>query len=54
MQSKSHSATAELSPQREPVDVNGIIHEMLTLLKGEATRYSIAIRTELAAELPKS
>ncbi len=40
-------------PQRELVDVNGIIHEMLSLLKGEATRSSIAVRTELSAELPK-
>jgi signal transduction histidine kinase len=35
------------------VDVNQIIHEMLTLLKGEADRCSVAMRTELAAELPK-
>jgi PAS domain S-box-containing protein len=40
-------------PQRELVDVNGIIYEMLTLLNGEATRYSVAMGTELAAELPK-
>jgi PAS domain S-box-containing protein len=40
-------------PQRELVDVNGIINEMLTLLKGEATRYPIAMRAELAAEPPK-
>jgi PAS domain S-box-containing protein len=40
-------------PQRELVDVNGIIHEMLALLNGEATRYSVAMGTELAAELPK-
>jgi PAS domain S-box-containing protein len=40
-------------PQRELVDVNGIIHEMLTLLKGEATRSSIAMSTDLSAELPK-
>jgi len=39
--------------KRELVDMNGIIHEMLTLLDGEATRSSIAMRTELAAELPK-
>jgi PAS domain S-box-containing protein len=39
--------------QRELVDVNGIIQEMLTLLKDEATQSSIATRTELAAELPK-
>jgi len=35
------------------VDVNGIIEEILTLLKCEADRYSIAMRTELATELPK-
>ena len=40
-------------PQRELVDVNGIIQEMLTLLKGEAKRYSVAMHTELASELPK-
>jgi signal transduction histidine kinase len=40
-------------PQRELVEVNGIIHEMLTLLKGEATRSSIALRMDLSAELPK-
>jgi signal transduction histidine kinase len=33
--------------------VNQIIHEMLTLLKGEADRCSVAMRTELAAALPK-
>jgi PAS domain S-box-containing protein len=40
-------------PQRELLDVNGIIQEMLTLLKGEADRYSVAMGMELAAELPK-
>jgi PAS domain S-box-containing protein len=39
--------------RRELVDVNGIIEEMLKLLKCEADRYSVAMRTELAAELPK-
>ena len=33
--------------------MNGIIQEMLTLLKGEADRYSVAMRTDLSAELPK-
>jgi signal transduction histidine kinase len=33
--------------------MNGIIQEMLTLLKGEADRYPIAMRTDLSAELPK-
>jgi C4-dicarboxylate-specific signal transduction histidine kinase len=40
-------------PQRELIDVNGIIEGMLTLLKGEAIRYSVAMRTELAVDLPK-
>jgi len=40
-------------PQRELVDANGIIQEMLTLLKGEATRWSVAMRTDLSAEVPK-
>jgi signal transduction histidine kinase len=40
------------SPQRELVDVNNIIHEILMLLDGEAARSSVAMRTKLAAELP--
>src|ERR1700676_2571663 len=38
--------------QRELVDVNEIIREMIVLLHGEATRYSISFRTDLAADLP--
>jgi PAS domain S-box-containing protein len=40
-------------PHRELVDANGTIREMLTLLEGEVNRYSITMRTELAAELPE-
>jgi PAS domain S-box-containing protein len=40
-------------PQRELVDVNGIIREMLTLLEGEAFRLSVAMGTDFSAELPK-
>jgi PAS domain S-box-containing protein len=40
-------------PQRELVDVNGIVQEMLTLLKSEAARHSVAMRTDFSAELPK-
>jgi C4-dicarboxylate-specific signal transduction histidine kinase len=36
-------------PQRELVDMNGIVQEMLTLLKGEAARSSIAMRTDLSS-----
>jgi PAS domain S-box-containing protein len=40
-------------PQRELVDVNEVVPEMLLLLRGEANRYSISMRTELAPDLPK-
>jgi len=38
--------------QRELVDVNELIREMIVLLRSEANRYSISIRTELAENLP--
>jgi signal transduction histidine kinase len=41
------------SLQRELVDVNELIREMFVLLRSEANRYSISIRTELAEDLPK-
>jgi C4-dicarboxylate-specific signal transduction histidine kinase len=39
--------------KRELVDVNEVIREMITLLESEATRYSILVRAELAADLPQ-
>jgi len=39
--------------QRELVDVNQLIREMIVLLRTEANRYAISIRTELAQHLPK-
>ena len=39
--------------QRELVDVNELIQEMIVLLRSEANRYSISIRTELAEALPR-
>jgi PAS domain S-box-containing protein len=39
--------------QPELVDVNELIREMIVLLRSEASRYSISIRTELAEGLPK-
>jgi PAS domain S-box-containing protein len=38
--------------QRELVDVNDIIRGMIELLRSEATRYSISMRTELSKDLP--
>jgi PAS domain S-box-containing protein len=40
-------------PQWELVDVNEVIREMIVLLSGEAARYSISVRMELAADLPQ-
>jgi signal transduction histidine kinase len=39
--------------QRELVGVNELIREMIVLLRSEANRYSISIRTELAPHLPE-
>ena len=39
--------------EREMVDLNEVIREMTVLLRGEVTRYSVSIRTELAADLPQ-
>jgi len=41
------------NPQWELVDVNEVIREMIVLLSGEAARYSISVRMELAADLPQ-
>ncbi len=41
------------TPQRESVDVNEVIREMIVLLRSEITRYSISVRTEQAADLPQ-
>jgi PAS domain S-box-containing protein len=40
------------TPEQELVDVNEVIREMIVLLRNEATRHSISIRTELAADIP--
>jgi signal transduction histidine kinase len=39
--------------QRELLDVNEVIEEMIALLRSEAGRYSIAIHSELGSALPK-
>jgi len=40
-------------PQRELVDINEVVGEMLVLLRSEAARHSIVLRTELAPLLPQ-
>jgi len=41
------------APQWELVDVNEVIEELIVLLRGEATRYAVSVRMELAAGLPQ-
>ena len=41
------------TPEWELVDINEVIREMVVLLRGEATRYSVSMRTDLAADLPQ-
>src|SRR5467141_4407698 len=41
------------SPERELVDLNEVVRDMIVLLRSEATRYSISMRTDLAADLPR-
>jgi len=41
------------SSQREVVDVNEIIREMIVLLHGEITRYNILVGTDLTADIPQ-
>jgi signal transduction histidine kinase len=40
-------------PQRESLDVNDIVQEMVALLRAEANRYAVSIRADLARDLPK-
>jgi PAS domain S-box-containing protein len=40
------------APERELLDVNEVIPKMIVLLYGEAARYEISVRAELAADLP--
>jgi signal transduction histidine kinase len=41
------------TPQRELLDVNEVIREMIVLLRSEVARYSISVRRDLAADLPQ-
>jgi len=40
-------------PERESVDINQVVGEMIVLLRNEAIRHSISLRTELASQLPQ-
>jgi len=40
-------------PQRQLIDTNEIISEIVVLLRGEANRYAVSMLTDLAVHLPK-
>jgi PAS domain S-box-containing protein len=40
------------TPEHASIDVNDVIRDLIVLLRSEATRYAISVRTELAADLP--
>jgi signal transduction histidine kinase len=40
-------------PQRTLVDVNDTIGELIVMLRGEANRFGVSMRTDLATDLPK-
>src|ERR1700730_9935712 len=46
-------ADMSAAPQRELVVLNEIIGEMTLLLRSEATRFAVLVRTELAVDLPQ-
>jgi signal transduction histidine kinase len=39
-------------PKRGPLRVNEVIGEMVELLRGQATRHAVSVRTDLASDLP--
>jgi hypothetical protein len=50
---KIRSQFEKATPNREVLDVNDIIQETTGLLRSEAVRHNISVRTELAADLPQ-
>gem|GEM_PF-2115253 len=50
--SRIHLLFKKGPPQRESLDVNELIQEMIALLRSEASRHSILIRNEVANDLP--
>jgi NO-binding membrane sensor protein with MHYT domain len=41
------------TPERELLDVNEIVREMIVLLRSELMRYSVSVQPELATDLPR-
>jgi C4-dicarboxylate-specific signal transduction histidine kinase len=51
--SRIRSLFKKSTPERTLIDVDEVIQEMVLLLRSEATRYSVSVRTELAPDLPQ-
>ena len=51
--SRIRSISKKGESKRQLADVNELILEMIALLRSEAKRHSVSVRTELNAELPK-
>ena len=49
----SAHCSAKNAPQREVVDVNEVIRDIVVLLQNEARQHSVAIHLELAENLPR-
>jgi C4-dicarboxylate-specific signal transduction histidine kinase len=47
-----HVLFKKAAPQRDLVDVNEVIQEMVVVLRSEAARYAVSVRTKLAPDLP--
>jgi len=41
------------TPQRELINVNEVVREMIALVRSEATRYDILLETDLATDIPQ-
>jgi signal transduction histidine kinase len=51
--SRLRSLYKKASPQRTLVDVNETIGEMIVMLRGDANRFGVSMRTDVATDLPK-
>jgi PAS domain S-box-containing protein len=49
-----HSLYRRETPEREPVDLNEIVGEMIAMLGAKAMKYSVSIHTELDPALPRA
>jgi len=41
------------APQRDQVDIDEVMNEMIVLLPNETMRYAVSIHTELGPDLPR-